>query len=68
VPDSGFSQTDLLARSISKSIAVRAGVELASEQQQYMVNSLFACTEPTITPNNKPTFITLTVDEIDKKF
>ncbi|WP_109852040.1 DNA mismatch repair endonuclease MutL [Aquimarina sp. AU58] len=68
VPDSGFSQTDLLARSISKSIAVRAGVELASEQQQYMVNSLFACTEPTITPNNKQTFITLTVDEIDKKF
>lgn len=68
VPDSGFSQTDLLARSIAKSIAVRTGVELASEQQQYMVNSLFACTEPTITPDNKPTFITLTVDEIDKKF
>ncbi|WP_109438136.1 DNA mismatch repair endonuclease MutL [Aquimarina sp. AU119] len=68
VPDSGFSQTDLLARSIAKSIAVRTGVELAQEQQQYMVNSLFACTEPTITPDNKPTFITLTVDEIDKKF
>ncbi len=68
VPDTGFSQTDLLARSIAKSIAVRTGVELASEQQQYMANSLFACTEPTITPDNKPTFITLTVDEIDKKF
>lgn len=68
VPDSGFSQTDLLARSIAKSIAVRTGVELASEQQQYMVNSLFACTDPTITPDNKPTFITLTVEEIDKKF
>ncbi|WP_103070250.1 DNA mismatch repair endonuclease MutL [Aquimarina sediminis] len=68
VPDSGFSQTDLLAKSIAKSIAVRTGVELEPEQQQYMVNSLFACTEPTITPDNKPTFITLTVDEIDKKF
>ncbi len=68
VPDSGFSQTDLLAKSMARSIAVRTGVELAPEQQQYMVNSLFACTEPTITPDNKPTFITLTVDEIDKKF
>ncbi len=68
VPDSGFSQTDLLAKSISKSIAIRTGVELAPEQQQYMANSLFACTEPTVTPDNKPTFITLTVDEIDKKF
>ncbi len=68
VPDSGFSQTDLLAKSMSKSIAIRTGVELTPEQQQYMVNSLFACTEPTITPDNKPTFITFTVDEIDKKF
>lgn len=68
VPDSGFSQTDLLAKSMSKSIAVRSGVELVPEQQRYMANSLFACTEPTTTPDNKPTFITLTVDEIDKKF
>ncbi len=68
VPDSGFSQTDALAKSIARSLAIRTGVELAQEQQQYMANSLFACTEPTITPDNKPTFITLTVDEIDKKF
>ncbi|WP_299437361.1 DNA mismatch repair endonuclease MutL [uncultured Aquimarina sp.] len=68
VPDSGFSLTDLLARSISGSIAVRTGVDLAKEQQQHIVNSLFACTEPTVTPDNKPTFITLTVDDIDKKF
>ncbi|GAA4106498.1 DNA mismatch repair endonuclease MutL [Aquimarina addita] len=68
LPDSGFSQTDLLARSIASSVAVRTGVELAKEQQQHMVNSLFACTEPTVTPDNKPTFITLTVDDIDKKF
>ncbi len=68
VPDTGFSQTDLLAKSIAKSVAIRTGVELATEQQHYMANSLFACTEPTVTPDNKPTFITLTVDEIDKKF
>ncbi|KAA1246457.1 DNA mismatch repair endonuclease MutL [Aquimarina sp. RZ0] len=68
VPDSGFSLTDLLARSISGSLAVRTGVDLEIEQQQHIVNSLFACTEPTITPDNKPTFITLTVDDIDKKF
>ncbi len=68
VPDTGFSQTDVLAKSIASSIAVKTGVVLAPEQQQYMANSLFACTEPTVTPDNKPTFITLTIDEIDKKF
>lgn len=68
VPDSGFSQTDLLARSMARSIAVRTGVVLEKEQQQHIVNSLFACTEPTVTPDQKPTFVTMTVDEIDKKF
>ncbi len=68
VPETGFSQTDALAKSLAKTLAVKTGVELAPEQIQYMANSLFACTEPTITPNNKPTFITLTIDEIDKKF
>ena len=68
VPDSGFSQTDALAKSMAKSIAVRTGTELGAEQIQYLANSLFACTEPTITPDNKTTFITFSVDEIDKKF
>ncbi|MFL1896877.1 DNA mismatch repair endonuclease MutL [Aquimarina sp. 2-A2] len=68
VPDSGFSQTDFLAKSMAKSIAVRTGIVLEQEQQQHIVNSLFACTEPTITPDHKPTFTTITVDEIDKKF
>ncbi len=68
VPEKGFSQTDILARSMAKSVAVKTGILLDQMQQQHLVNSLFACTEPTITPDNKPTFITLTVDEIDKKF
>lgn len=68
VPQSGFSQTDVLAKSMAKSIAVKTGMELGVEQQNYIVNSLFACTEPSVTPDNKTTFITLTVDEIDSKF
>jgi len=32
------------------------------------VNKLFACKEPTTTPTNKPTFITMNVDDLDKKF
>ena len=68
VPDSSFSQTDLLARSMAKSVAIKTGVILETEQQQHLVNSLFACTEPNYTPDNKPIFITMSVDEIDKKF
>ncbi|MBP2832352.1 DNA mismatch repair endonuclease MutL [Aquimarina sp. U1-2] len=68
VPETGFSQTDLLAKSIAKSVAIRTGVALGTEQLHYLANSLFACTEPSITPDNKSTFITMTVEDIDKKF
>ncbi len=68
VPDSGFSQTDMLAKSMAARLAVKTGTVMEEAQQQYLTNSLFACTEPSVTPDNKPIFVTLSVDEFDKKF
>ena len=68
IPDQGFSLTDLLAKSIAKSVAVRTGVSLEPEQQQHLVHSLFACTEPSLDPNQLQTFITISLEDLDKKF
>ncbi|MDT0688353.1 DNA mismatch repair endonuclease MutL [Salegentibacter sp. F188] len=68
VPDNGFSQTDLLAKSMAKSMAVKSGTALNNSEQQHIANRLFACKEPSLTPFNKSIFITLTVDELEKKF
>lgn len=68
VPDSHFSQTDLLAKSLAKSLAVKSGMPLGKEEQEHLVNSLFACKDPSVTPNNKSVFITLTAEDLDKKF
>jgi len=68
VPDANFSTTDLLAKSMAKSLAIKNGQSLNSTEQEHMVNSLFACKEPNVSPNNRPTFITLGVDDIEKKF
>ncbi|MEY8848384.1 DNA mismatch repair endonuclease MutL [Psychroserpens sp. XS_ASV72] len=68
VPDSSFSATDLLAKSLSKSLAIKRGQTLDGMEQEHLVNSLFACKEPTVSPNQKTTFITMRVDDIDKKF
>jgi len=68
VPDNGFSQTDLLAKSLANSMAVRSGTLLNSTEQQHIVNRLFACKEPALSPFNKTVFTTLSVDELDKKF
>ncbi len=68
VPESNFSQSDLLAKSMAKSLAIKTGQHLSTLEQEHLVNSLFACKEPSVTPNNKPIFITMSVDELDRKF
>ena len=68
VPDTHFSATDLLAKSMAKSLAIKTGQNLTTAEQEHLVNSLFACKEPNVSPANRTTFITMTVDELDKKF
>jgi DNA mismatch repair protein MutL len=68
VPDNNFSQTDMLAKSLAKSLAIKAGQYLTVQEQEYLVNSLFACKEPSISPTNRATFITMNVEDLDKKF
>ncbi|SHG43000.1 DNA mismatch repair endonuclease MutL [Winogradskyella jejuensis] len=68
VPDQNFSASDLLAKSMAKSLAIKTGQTLNAEEQEHILNSLFACKEPSVSPTNKTTFITLGVDDIEKKF
>ena len=68
VPGAGFSQIDVLSKSLAKGMAVKSGTVLNSTEQQNIVNSLFACKESSFSPYNRPIFITLTVDDLDKKF
>jgi DNA mismatch repair protein MutL len=68
VPDSSFSQTDSIAKSMARSLAVKTGTLLTEKEQETMVNSLFACKEPDVSPFNKPTFITVSVEDLDKRF
>ena len=68
VPDFNFSQSDLLAKSIAKSLATKNGKKLSTQEQEFIINALFACKEPTFTPYNKTIFITLESSYLDSKF
>ena len=68
IPDSSFSQNDSIAKSMAKSLAVKTGTYLTEKEQENLVNGLFACKEPNVSPFQKPTFITLRVEDLDKKF
>ena len=68
VPDFNFSSSDLLAKTFAKSLAIKNGKKLNVTEQEFIVNSLFACKEPTLSLNNKAIFKTIEITEIESKF
>ena len=68
IPESSFSQNDTIAKSMARSLAVKTGTYLTEKEQENLVNGLFACKEPNVSPFQKPTFITMRVEDLDKKF
>lgn len=68
IPENSFSQNDTIAKSMAKSLAVKTGAYLTEKEQENLVNGLFACKDPNVSPFQKPTFITMRVEDLDKKF
>lgn len=63
-----ISQAEVLAQALSKNLAVRTGEVLDQESQLALVNNLFACKEPTLSPFQKLTYTIISEGDIDKKF
>ncbi|HSQ46254.1 MAG TPA: DNA mismatch repair endonuclease MutL [Lutibacter sp.] len=68
IPNTSFSQVDIMAKSLSKSLAIKTGTKLDLKEQEDIVNKLFLCKQPDSSPFGKRTFVTVNIDEIDKKF
>lgn len=63
-----FSQSDMLAKTLAKTLSVKTGEVLDEQSQMMLVNNLFACKETTLSPFNKRTYVTITENDIDRKF
>lgn len=57
-----------LAKSMAKNLAVKHGERLQQEEQQALIDQLFACEFPYHGPSGKPTIVTFTAEELDKRF
>lgn len=68
VPEEGFGQNDRLAKSMARSMAVKTGVSLNNEERENIINQLFACTEPSVSPSNKRVFLVMNTEDLDKNF
>lgn len=68
VPDTSFSQIDAIAKSLAKSLSIKAGTQLNAKEQESLVNNLFSCREPNYSPSGKRTFITISMEDLEERF
>lgn len=65
---SHFSQSDILAKALAKSGSIRTGDELSREEQLALVNDLFSCKEPQLSPFNRLTFKNINTQELSTNY
>lgn len=63
-----FSITELIIKGVVKHVSIKTGTKLNDKEREEIVNKLFLCKEPNFSPFGKKTHITLTLDDLDKKF
>ncbi|MEA3479837.1 MAG: DNA mismatch repair protein MutL, partial [Bacteroidota bacterium] len=57
-----------LARSMAFNMAVRTGKALRYEEMEKLIDELFSCNVPTVSPSGKRIIAMITIEEIDKMF
>ena len=66
--ESSVEKHDNLSRSLAKTMSINSGRKLKVEEMRSIIDNLFACQIPNATAKGKPTLITLTLEELAKKF
>ena len=63
-----LSYSDFFAKKLSKSSSIKSGKRSNLYEQEFLVNQLFSCKEPNLSPDNKQIFITLNKNDIENRF
>ena len=57
-----------IARSLSRALRMSKPETLTQGEMETLITDLFECEEPALSPNGKPTFVKIGLDELEKKF
>ena len=66
--DLKYSKREKLLRSMALQQSIKAGTSLTDKEIKVLVQNLFDCAAPNITPNGKPTYLEFKKEELDKMF
>ncbi len=57
-----------LALSTARNMAIKPGKKLQIEEMKTLINELFTCKIPDVSPDGEPTLTIISTDELDKRF
>jgi len=63
-----FSRRERLVRCVAKQQAIKSGKALAQKEMQVLVEELFSCQTPNVTPNGSPTYLEFKGDYLERMF
>ena len=64
----GLSGRENLARSMARRGAVRAGIPLSAREMRSLIDQLFQCESPYVSPDGRPTMIRMSGNELRERF
>jgi DNA mismatch repair protein MutL len=66
--DIKFSKREKLVRCMARQQAIKAGQSLTQKEMLVLVEELFTCSSPNVTPTGSPTYLEFKEDYLDKMF
>ncbi len=67
-PEVKFSKREKLIRSLARQQAVKTGVRLTEREMRQLVNDLFACEQPNISPDGNPAYLEFKQEQLERMF
>ena len=66
--DVKFSNREKLVRCMARQQAIKAGQQLTEIEMVTLIEALFACNTPNVTPTGSPTYVSYKEDQLDRMF
>ncbi len=67
-PEVKFSKREKLVRSLARQQSIKTGTRLSEKEMRHLVNDLFACEQPNITPDGNPAYLEFKQEQLEKMF
>lgn len=59
---------EIIAKTLARKLSMNKGKKMEPKEMKVLIEQLFACETPFVSPSGKPCFFTLTIDELETKF